>query len=120
MIERLLDQEEGPALDFKREQYPFEGAADDQKGELLKDILAFANSRPDTTAYILLGVDELKGGRSRVVGVGDHLDDASLHQFVNYKTNRPVELSYSPFPGISILQRGRLALVFQSHLSGHS
>ena len=33
LIERLLHQEEGPALDFKREQFPFEGAADDQKGE---------------------------------------------------------------------------------------
>ena len=52
-------------------------------------------SRADYTAYILIGVEEVTGGRGEVVGVEKHLEDASLHQFVNHKTNRPVVFSYS-------------------------
>ena len=69
----------------------------ERRRNLLKDILAFANSWRLTTAYILIGVKELKGGRSEVIGVERHLDDANLHQFVNSKTQRPVEFSYLPF-----------------------
>ena len=83
---------------LSRPQYPFEHATDEEKSELLKDILAFANAWRRTTAYILIGVDEVKGGRSNVVGVAQHLDDAKLHQFVNGKTQRPVEFSYQVIP----------------------
>ena len=95
LLESLLRQEEGPALDFKGYQYKFDKASDEEKGELLKDILAFANAKRDATAYILIGVKEIKGGRSEIVGVKEQLDDARLHQFVNKKTQRPVEFSYS-------------------------
>ena len=94
LIERLLHEEEGPALDFKRDQYPFSGQDDRTKSELLKDILAFANSWRRTTAYILVGVQEVKGNRCDVVGVSEHLDDAHLQQFINVKTNRPVAFQY--------------------------
>ena len=97
LLEQLLHEEEGSALDFKRDQYAFEGALPDAKSELLKDILAFANAWRRTTAYVLIGVEEVKGGRSKVIGVTAHLDDAQLHQFVNSKTQRPVEFSYQPF-----------------------
>lgn len=95
LLESLLHQEEGPTLDFKGYQYKFDKASDEEKGELLKDILAFANAKRDATAYILIGVKEIKGGRSEIVGVKEQLDDARLHQFVNKKTQRPVEFSYS-------------------------
>ena len=98
LLEGLLHEPEGAALDFKSAQYPFEHATDEEKSELLKDILAFANSWRRTTAYILIGVDEVKGGRSNVVGIGKHLDDAKIHQFVNGKTQRPVEFSYQVIP----------------------
>ena len=97
LLERLLHEEEGSALDFKRDQYVFEGADKDTKSELLKDILAFANAWRRTDAYVLIGVEEIKGGRSKIIGVTAHLDDAQLHQFVNSKTQRPVEFSYHPF-----------------------
>ena len=97
LLESLLHQEEGPALDFKGYQYQFDKASDDEKGELLKDILAFANTRRELPAYILIGVGEVKGGRSNVVGVKTHLDDARLHQFVNSKTQQAVEFSYTPY-----------------------
>lgn len=96
-LESLLCLEEGPALDFKKEQYRFNKASDAEKSEVLKDILAFANSHRFRTAYVLVGVEEMKGGRGRIIGVDDHLDDAILHQFVNFKTNRPVAFSYYPF-----------------------
>ena len=98
LLESLLYEVERVALDFKSAQYPFDNANVGEKAELLKDILAFANSWRRTTAYILIGVEEIKGGRSKVVGVENHLDDASLHQFVNDKTQRPVEFSYQVFP----------------------
>jgi hypothetical protein len=44
LFERLLYEEESPTLDFKREQYRFSKASDDEKSELLKDILGFANA----------------------------------------------------------------------------
>jgi hypothetical protein len=108
VIERLLYEEEGVSLDFKASQYRFDGASDDDKSELLKDILAFANAWRRSEAFILLGVEDVKGGRGRVVGVQSHLDDAQLQQFVNAKTQRPVAFSYHPlhFEGteIAILQ----------------
>ena len=94
LIEQLLREDEGPSLDFKRQQYEFERADNETKSELLKDILAFANAFRRTDAYILVGVEEVRGGRSRVVGVDTHLDDAKLQQFVNSKTQRPINFSY--------------------------
>lgn len=98
LISALLFEAEGAELDFKREQYPFSGADDRVKSELLKDILAFANAWRRTDAYILIGVQEVKEAESVVVGITDHIDDARLQQFVNSKTNRPVEFSYTPTP----------------------
>jgi hypothetical protein len=96
LIEGLLFEAESAELDFKREQYVFEGADDRGKSELLKDILAFANAWRRTDAYILIGVQEVKEGESSVVGIEKHIDDATLQQFVNAKTNRPVLFSYTP------------------------
>ena len=97
LMEELLNEDESSTLDFKRDQYPFDGATDEQKGELLKDILAFANAWRRTDAYILVGVEDVKGGRSNPVGVSSHFDDANIQQFVNKKTNRPVIFSYEVF-----------------------
>jgi len=94
LIDKLLFEEEGNTLDFKSEQYHFSGAADHEKSELLKDIIAFANAWRRTDAYILIGVKEVKGGRSEIVGISEHLDDAHLQQFINSKTQRPIDFSY--------------------------
>ena len=93
-VEALLWENESTSLDFKATQYRFDGATDDEKSEIVKDILAFANAFRRQDAFILLGVREVQGGRAEVVGVEQHLADASLQQFVNTKTNRPVEFSY--------------------------
>jgi hypothetical protein len=58
LFERLLYRRESETLDFKVDQYQFSGGTDDEKSELLKDILAFGNAWRETDAYILIGVQE--------------------------------------------------------------
>ncbi len=94
LLEQLLHEAESQSLDFKQAQYRFAGASVPEKSELLKDVLAFTNSWRRTSAYILIGVQEVKGGRGQVIGIDDHIEDASLQQFISSKTQRPVELSY--------------------------
>ena len=116
ILERLLNSREGPALDFKREQYRFNKANPEVKSELLKDILSFANSPRDEDAYILIGVKEAKAGRSEVIGVSEHLDDASLHQFVTSKTKKPAEFNYIPFE-VEGKEIGVIKISVQDHLA---
>ena len=47
-----------------------------------------------TTAFILIGIEEISGKENIVHTIDEHIDDASLQQFVNSKTNRPVSFSY--------------------------
>jgi schlafen family protein len=99
LFERLLYEEENHTLDFKKEQYRFVKATDEEKSELLKDILGFANAWRRSEAYILIGVEDVRGGRANAVGIlaTDHLNDHSLQQFVNNLTNRPVLFHYEAF-----------------------
>ncbi len=94
LIDELIYEEESATLDFKSKQYLFDGANDHQKSELLKDVLAFANAWRRIDAYILIGIEEVKGGQGNVIGVSGHIDDAKLQQFVNSKTQRPIHFSY--------------------------
>ncbi len=96
-LENLLNENESNYVDFKQAQYRFIGASDEDKSEILKDILAFANAWRRTDAYILIGVKEVKGGRSQVIGIKDHFDDATLQQFVNSKVQKPIQFSYIAF-----------------------
>ena len=91
LIQELLYRGEGPTLDYKVKQYPFSGAEDGQKAELLKDILAFANAWRTDTAYILIGV---KNDTGELVDLDVDIDDSRLQEFINSKTNHPVNLSY--------------------------
>lgn len=99
LFERLLYEEENTTLDFKKEQYRFAKATDDEKSEVLKDILGFANAWRRSEAYILIGVEDVRGGRGNVVGIlaTDHLSDHSLQQFVNNLTSQPVRFHYEAF-----------------------
>ena len=94
--QQLLYSSESDCLDFKKEQYRFEGATKTDKSKLIKDILAFANSWRRCEAYILIGVEE-NNGEKNVVGISDHIDDARIQQIVNDNTNRPVNFSYQQF-----------------------
>lgn len=107
LVESLLYQSEGTTVDFKCKQYAFDGATDDQKSELLKDILAFSNSWRQSDAYIVIGVQTVTGGRHSPVNVDQHFDDAQLQQFINSKTNRPIEMSYE----VHIYEGSRIGLI---------
>jgi hypothetical protein len=104
LVEQLLNESESTTLDFKEQQYKFVHASDDEKSELLKDILSFANAFRRTDAFILIGVKEIKGDRSVPVGIVEDLDDATLQQFVNHKTQKPVTFLYHtiPFQGVKL------------------
>lgn len=94
VVETLLNMSESDVLDFKRDQYPLAGATDDQKSELVKDVVAFANAWKTDDAHIVIGADENPGGRAIVTGVAGHLNDADLQQLVNTKTNVAVAFEY--------------------------
>lgn len=90
-ITTLLNMSESDALDFKSGQYKFwNPASDDEKSELLKDIIAFANSFKTSDAFIVVGVSEKNQRKDQVVGVTSHLMDNEVQQFVNAKTNRRI------------------------------
>ena len=98
-IKQLCLAGESNILDYKEDQYLFENnPPEGAKGELLKDILAFANSNRQQTAYILIGVEELPDKTGRIVGIPKDrfLDDAHVQQFVNSKINR--SLSFRVYP----------------------
>lgn len=98
LFESLLYRGESETLDFKVDQYSFEKATDEEKSELLKDILAFANAWRNSNAYILLGIHEGRGGKAAALGMTKQLDDHAVHDFVNSKTQKPITFSYEVFP----------------------
>jgi hypothetical protein len=89
----LIRKSESDTLDFKAQQYCFAGGSEEDKSELLKDILAFANVWKETDAYILVGVKERNQRAEGISGVTTHLADHELQEFVNKKTNRPIVFS---------------------------
>src|SRR6185312_6428228 len=97
LFESLVYEGEGTTLDFKAQQYRFAKATDEEKSELLKDILGFVNAWRRASAYILIGVEQVPGARAKVPGISGHLDDHSLQQFVNNLTNQPVRFHYTAF-----------------------
>lgn len=95
-IRELVLEGESNRLDFKRDQYRFVGLSgpdgDKEKAKLLKDVLAFANAFRKDPAFILVGVYDSLPRDQSVAGIPiqDVIDDATLQQFVNSKTNKPI------------------------------
>src|SRR3989339_438961 len=96
LLNQLVNEPESNSLDFKKEQYNFIKASDDDKSELLKDIVAFANSFRRDDAFILIGFQEVKGNKATTEGISEDIDDANLQQFVHTKLKK----------GIVYLRRG--------------
>src|SRR4051794_4576275 len=94
LLRQLLSEGESSRLDYKVGQYPFVGATDGEKSELLKDVVAMANAWREADAFIVIGVKEVPGKPAELVGISQHLDDAQLQQFVNSKVNRPIQFAY--------------------------
>lgn len=96
LIEKLRFKGEGSDLDYKSERYQFAKASDDAKSELLKDILALANTHRDGTAYILMGFKENAPEPAEVVGLTSKggIDDSRLQEFVNAKLETKLAFRY--------------------------
>lgn len=96
LLEELRFKGEGSDLDYKTERYRFTQASDDDKSEMLKDILAFANAYREGTAYILVGFKENPPHPAEVTGLPSDgaIDDSRLQQFVNSKLNAKLEFRY--------------------------
>jgi len=94
VFEKWLYACEGESIDFKRDQYKFVNAENHEKAELLKDILAMANSWCDSDAYIVIGIEERSEKPNILHGITDHIDDAWLQEFVSYKTNQICKFEY--------------------------
>jgi predicted HTH transcriptional regulator len=115
-----LEQAWHNTIDFKKEQYRFVNASDAEKSELLKDIVGFANAWRRAKAYILFGVEDVRGDKSNVVGIPawDKLDDHSPQQFVNSIVNTPIHFQYRAFScqgtqvGIFVFDEGQKRPVY--------
>jgi len=96
LLEELRYRGEGSDLDYKAERYPFASASEDEKSELLKDILALANTHRDGTAYILMGFKENPPHPAEVVGLPQEgaIDDSRLQEFVNGKLETKLNFRY--------------------------
>lgn len=91
-IDELIEHHpEGVFLDFKREEYHA-----DNKPELIKDILAFANASYSAERYIILGV--VKDHDSiNIVPVVKPQDSAAIQQYIHDNITPELIVSYTPF-----------------------
>jgi len=97
LFERWQYESEGDSLEFKKEQYRFKGACDNDKSELLKDIVAMVNSWRSVDGYIVIGIEERPQKPNILHGVALHIDDATIQQFVNSKLHRACTFEYKTY-----------------------
>ncbi len=97
LFERWLYESESDSLDFKRDQYKFIGASDIEKSELLKDILAFVNSWRRVSGYIIIGIEDRPEKPNILHGITEHMDDASVQQFINSKVSGICKFEYRTY-----------------------
>lgn len=87
---------ESSCLDFKEKMYPKKGTTD-----LLKDILAMANSSHPGKKYIVMGIKDSIGGDRVVTGVSPDqiIDSASYQQFIlnNIEPDLDLDLYYTDY-----------------------
>lgn len=79
----LLNQPESESLDFKRELYGF--ADSDSESKFIKDILSFANTKRNSTSYIIIGVDIDKSGKKSMRDIKKQIDDSFFQSKIKDK-----------------------------------
>lgn len=75
----LLENPEGPTLDFKREPYR---ADEFGRADLVKDVLAMANTPRACRSYIVFGVKSYADGRKDLYGLSSAVDDAQYQSII--------------------------------------
>jgi hypothetical protein len=94
LLTALRYKSEGTDIDFKSAQYRFIGGSDEDKSEMLKDILAMANAWRDGPGYILLGFKDQRPHPAALVGISQSIDDAKVQQFVHGKVKPKLTFKY--------------------------
>lgn len=95
-FKKILRKGESSVLDFKSEQYRLIGDKSGEKtAEFIKDIISFTNTIRDEPAYIIIGIEELKDGSKRLLGLNKNIDDAIFQQKIKDKVNPKPIFSYS-------------------------
>ncbi|HEY4364913.1 MAG TPA: ATP-binding protein [Bryobacteraceae bacterium] len=92
-IIELIKQGEGTCVEFKERYAPLDGS-EDAKAEFLKDMIAFANTRRQADAYIIVGVRHSAEWGAEIVGQEKHPDQANIQQFLDGKINRNISFEF--------------------------
>lgn len=104
---RLLYEEASNTLIFRPKEYKFDGGLILEKGELLRDIVSAANAWRRADTYILVGVEDMKGGRNRILGVINHLDEKKIREFVDDKLQEPIRFYYKDL----VIERKKIGMI---------
>lgn len=83
---------EGPALDFKREQYPL--GSSPKKAEMLKDISAMVNHPSEEDKFIIVGVIEKEGRAHAFPGIDTLESEAKYQQYVRDNLEPMIQFEY--------------------------
>jgi hypothetical protein len=94
LFKSLINKTEGPTLDFKSKQYPLIGDKNDiETAKFVKDIISFANTKREESAYIIIGISDDKV----LCGLDHEIDEATLQSKLRDKVHPIPKFSYSNF-----------------------
>lgn len=96
LFRSLLDRSESNTIDFKREHYKIIGSENDGASSLIKDLISFANTIRNESAFIIIGVEEL-GTRKNLIGIDRPIDDNIIQSKIKDKINPRLIFSYENF-----------------------
>lgn len=91
ITELIEDYQEGDFLDFKREEYKRE-----KKHELIKDVLAFANSEHIGDRYIIIGIKK-SGDDVEGFNIDSPEDSANIQSIIHDNIKPDLNIEYVPF-----------------------
>ncbi|WAM31092.1 RNA-binding domain-containing protein [Caldicellulosiruptor naganoensis] len=87
-LKALLESDEGPKLDFKSK---LSLETESEKKELVKDVIAIANSRGGR-GYIIFGVEDKT---KRIVGINDdNITEEKIQQTISSRCDPPVSIKF--------------------------
>lgn len=91
IVELIEDYNEGDFLDFKREEYGRE-----KKHELIKDVLAFANSEHIGDRYIIIGIKK-SGDEFEKFNIDVPEDSANIQSIIHDNIKPDLNVEYAPY-----------------------
>jgi len=98
-FENILSKPESSVLDFKRENYKLINDTDNTNtAKFVKDIISFANTVRMEPAYIIIGVEAQPDNTKNLIGIDQHIDDATMQDKVKDKVFPRPEFNYYPLP----------------------